>query len=546
MSIQIYEQKDFTGGLNLRSDQFQLADNESPEMMNVEVDPRGGVFSRGGMSRINSVNVSGTWNPEKLTPFYGGNNQLMLANANRVQRWTPNTNTFSNLEFSAGNPIVTDSNHGACFAAWGNTLYIATGTGSNAVSTYKWTTAATYATAVAGINGSSDWMAVSNDKFMRAEHLIVHSNKMFAANVITEGVLHRNRIHFSQESLPEKWEKDDHFDILGGGEGITGLVIVNGVLVIFKPYAIYALYGYDNTDYRLVEVSTSIGCASHHAMAQTETGVYFYSSQKGLHFFDGSQIVDLFEPLRPVYDLGYINSALPESISVSWVGRRVWLSLPYSTTGTAATGPTINLVFDPSLRSYTMFKTYDSKGVVGGTDFRSDNGTEYRLMCHPTVPCVLNVDRYGIPYDNIDVDGSSDGFETVYRTKWFDAGSYLQRKMFRRPDLVLRETDSVQNIYVSVYHDFQEASGAEARTFTIAQTATEQGLVWDTGLWAYEPVGQAPYGSNWSSDVLGGTIKTAKNLGLCKSVQLRFSGELKKPWGINSIGYKWQPRRVKG
>jgi hypothetical protein len=61
MSIQIFEQKDFTGGLNLRSDQFQLADNESPEMLNVEVDPRGGVFSRGGMARINTSNVAGTF-----------------------------------------------------------------------------------------------------------------------------------------------------------------------------------------------------------------------------------------------------------------------------------------------------------------------------------------------------------------------------------------------------------------------------------------------------------------------------------------------------
>jgi len=544
VSIQIYEQKDFTGGLNLRSDQFQLADNESPEMLNVEVDPRGGVFSRGGMARINPVDVAGTWSPEKLTPFYGVNSVLMLANGNRVQRWTPVSGTFSNLEFSAGNPIVTDSNHGACFAPWGNTLYMATGTGVSSVSTYKWDGSATFATAVAGIVNGGDWLATP--RFMRAEHIIVHSNKMFAANVITGGVHYRNRIHFSMESLPDKWDKDDFFDILGGGEGITGLVVVNGVLIIFKPYAIYALYGYDNTDYRLVEVSTSIGCFSHHAMAQTETGVYFYSSQKGLHFFDGSQIVDLFEPLRAAYDLGYINSAAPETISVSWVGRRVWLSLPYSTTGTGAIVPTVNIVFDPSMRSYTMFSTYDNKGVVGGTDFRDSNGNEFRLMCHPTVPCVLAVDRYSLPYDMIDVDGSADGFSTAYRTKWFDAGSYLQRKMFRRPDLVMRETDSAQNITVDVYHDFQEANGSQARTFTISQTATEQGLVWDTGLWAFEPVGESPYGSYWSNDVLGGSIKTAKNLGLCKSVQLRFSGELKKPWGINSIGYKWQPRRVKG
>ena len=34
--------ENFSGGLNLRSDQFNLAPNESPEMLNVDVDPRGG------------------------------------------------------------------------------------------------------------------------------------------------------------------------------------------------------------------------------------------------------------------------------------------------------------------------------------------------------------------------------------------------------------------------------------------------------------------------------------------------------------------------
>lgn len=67
--VRVRELKDFTGGLNFRADQFQLADNESPDMLNVEIDPRGGVFSRGGMRRINTTAVSGTWTPQSLFPF---------------------------------------------------------------------------------------------------------------------------------------------------------------------------------------------------------------------------------------------------------------------------------------------------------------------------------------------------------------------------------------------------------------------------------------------------------------------------------------------
>lgn len=540
MSIQIYEQKDFTGGLNLRSDQFQLADNESPEMLNVEVDPRGGVFSRGGMTRMNSVDVGGTWHPYRLYPFYGASNRLVLTNDTKVMQYSSAANTFVPIQ-SGGVDIVVDSDHGACFAPWGNDAYIATGTGPAATHTYRWD--GTTATALPGIVLNSDWDVAGT--FMRAEHLQVHANKMFASDVITQGVHHVNRIHWSKESLPDQWLKDDYFDINTGGVGISGMVVVNGALIIFKPYAIYALYGYDSTDFQLVEISTSIGCHDHNSMVQTPDGVYFYSANRGLYFFDGSNLVDIFEPMRPALDLGYINSSELDDITVSWVNGRVWLSLPYSQTGTGANVPTVNLVYDPSMRSYTMFQTADSKGVVSGIEFR-DNGARQGLMIHPTVPCVLNVDQYSVAWDEINVDGSNSGFDTVYRTKWFDAGSFMQRKMFRRPDLVMRETQANQQITVDVYHDYQEADGGEARTFVFSQSPLIESLVWDEGNWAEEPVGEDPYGAFWSVDILGGAIKTIKNLGLCKSVQLRFSGEQSKAWGINSIGYKWQSRRVKG
>ena len=50
--------ENFSGGLNLRSDQFNLAPNESPEMLNVDVDPRGGIKMRLGVVKRNSTVLS--------------------------------------------------------------------------------------------------------------------------------------------------------------------------------------------------------------------------------------------------------------------------------------------------------------------------------------------------------------------------------------------------------------------------------------------------------------------------------------------------------
>jgi len=553
MSIQIYEQKDFTGGLNLRSDQFQLADNESPEMLNVEIDPRGGVFSRGGMTRLNPDNLGGTWLPRKLQPFYGNSSKLMLTNNNKVYYMsTANNFAVLNYVYSGSSYNVTATGgHGPCLAAWGQQLYIAVGANGGQSGTdaqYKWSGSGN-AIALPRVGSTPNTWASRGGSggghVPAADHLVVHANKMWAAGTYEDGQYFPNRIRFSDESLPENWVEEDKIDILGGGTGITGMVVVNGALVVFKPFAVYVIFGYDYNDFQVTAISTTLGCHDHMQMAATDVGVYFYSHGDGLFYFDGSSITDIFQPMRPMFDAGYVNPAADDSVTVSWIGRRVWLSLPYSTTG-AATTSTVNLVFDPSISAYMMFATADNRGVVGGCDFRTDTGTDIRVACHPTVPAVLEVDNYSEDSDKILVSGASSGFNTVYRTKWFDAGSYMQRKMFRRPDLVMKESETQMTLTVEVYHDFQESDGSEARVFSVILPTAATGMFWDSDSWAVENIDGSTEGSVWSGGVISSTIKAAKNLGLAKTVQLRFSGQPSKPWGINSIGYKWAPRRVKG
>jgi hypothetical protein len=142
--LNITEVSDFTGGLNFRADQFQLSTFESPEMLNVEIDPRGGVFSRGGYQRLNTTAVSGTWSPQKLYPFKGATPTVMLANSTKVYKSTGGN--FTTLQYSSGNDVVSASPHGACMAQWADSMYIATGaTGSGG---YVWKTTDTYATAL--------------------------------------------------------------------------------------------------------------------------------------------------------------------------------------------------------------------------------------------------------------------------------------------------------------------------------------------------------------------------------------------------------------
>jgi len=542
-SINIFQQQDFTGGLNLRSDQFQLADNESPKMLNVEIDPRGGVFSRGGMERINSTPViaSGTWTPQKLTPFYGTTPHVMLTDLTKVYKSTGSN--FSKLQWNnAGTPtdVTANSPHGACMAAWGDFLYIATGSAATAGG-YRWRTSDVYATPLTASGTNPDaWQqtlgtpSVGAGKIPQAEHLTVHANKMFAANTTEGGIAYPNRIRWSHEFIPDNWRAEDYIDIAAGGEGIQGMAVANGQLVIFKPNATFLLYGYDDTNFQVIELSGSLGCQSHHAICTTDTGIYFYSLGRGLFFTDGNSITDAFANVRSIIDLGYVSASDPDGISVSWVGGRVWLSLPYSTTGTLPVQPTINLVFDPTLGAYTMFQTADGYGVIAGCNFRATDNVQYRLMIHPTLPRVLNVDQYDFASDNI--AGTEAGFTSYYRTKWFDGGSYMQKKMFRRPEIVMKEAEVPQAVNVKVYHDFNETEQNFRREFNLIQGGTSLGL-WGSSLWG---------SSFWSSGTASSIIKRGKNLGLAKTIQLQFTGQPSQAWGINSIGYKFNSRRVTG
>jgi len=134
------------------------------------------------------------------------------------------------------------------------------------------------------------------------------------------------------------------------------------------------------------------------------------------------------------------------------------------------------------------------------------------------------------------VSGTDVAFDSYYKTRWFDGGSYMQKKMFRRPDFVVKESDLAQSITVKVYHDFNEGEGNERKIFDISQSPAATALLWGSGLW----------GEDWASGAISSKVIAGRNLGLARSIQLEFVGPAEQKWGVNSIGYKYQSRRIKG
>jgi hypothetical protein len=529
-SLQVVRQDDFTGGLNLRADQFQLGPNESPKMLNVEIDPRGGVFSRGAMRRINDSSIAAHWFPKNMFPFYGEVYYAMMSTGNSGgvdgSVYYSTGSDFSNLSIPVG------YEHGASFAPWGKTLFI---TGGPTKVSHKWNGTTKTALTASGPVWQNSYATptITPEYFPQAAHSITHAGKIFVANTRENGLPRPNVLRWSHPNNPTNWAEQDFIEINDGGQEITGLASFGGHLLVFKNNAVYAIFGYDSDTFQVVEISRNVGAATPQAICTTERGVYFFSYPDGLMLYNGTNVVDIFEPIRPAIIDGNIKVAAINSVCVNYINRRVWVSVPYSETSTP-TYTTAVFVYDPSVSqrgAWLMFSTWDSRGVSGGCTFVQKNGDTLHLAAHSTSPNVLEVDQYTSGFDN--TAGSNQPFFSRYRTRWVDAGSYSQRKMWRRPDVVVKQASFNASLNFDIFSDYEEAS--VVKNYSVFIPSASAGMIWGVNRWLE---------SNWGANNVGSQIINARSIGLAKAIQVEFSGTPGVPWGINSFTLKYNPRKV--
>jgi hypothetical protein len=533
-NMRVFRQDDFTGGLNLRADQFQLAPNESPRMLNVEIDPRGGIFSRGAMRSINSTPVTANWSPKVLKQFSGTNNNYVMLGTGLVG--TTNGGVFHSQGSNFTDlSVPVSSRTGPSFAPWGGDLYISTGWATDSV-VWNGTTKTTLTASGPTWQNSYTTPDIVNKYIPSAKHSVTHAGKIFVANTKEDGVERPNIIRWSHPNNPTNWAADDFIEINDGGSEIRALTVFAGHLVVFKPNGVYAIFGYDSDTFQVVEVSRSVGCPAPQAVATTERGVYFFSYPDGLMLYNGERVIDLFEPIRPALVAGDINPLAVDEIHVNYVNRRVWVSVPYDV-DSIVEYPSVAFVYDPTVSqrgAWLMFSSFDGYGAAGGCTFVEGNGATRHVVAHPSQPYVLQVDLYNQPFDN--VDGENNQFNSRYRTRWVDGGSYSQKKMFRRPDIIAKQNVSDSVIGVRAFANFEEADLGGIRNYNISVPASGSGMIWDSALWGDVAWGAANTGSQ---------IVTGRSIGLANCIQLEFTGPTGQPWGINSFTLKYNPRRVK-
>lgn len=515
--VQTVTVANFTGGLTVRSDGMNLAPNEIPDCLNVDIEPRGGVTQRKGVEPLNPTALGGA--VEAIWAYEApGVQQVLVRTADDVVRYSTGGNFTSTGVSMTGQPPRA--------ATFKNNNYWQDG--SSAPRRWNGTTATSLTQTF------NENLAAPNQGDMPiARYIAAHSGRLWVAHTLESAVSHPNRVRWSHPNQPEDWRTDDYIDIDTGvdGDEIVAIVPQGEVLLVFKRHAVYVVAGYDDSTYQVYPLSRDVGAAGPSAVVGTEAGCFFYDVNGGVHVVRGNRIDHLFERLMNVILDGSVPDAYASGVALGYSKRKLYVSVPWE-------GSTVNartFVLDLDLSKQGSWTAYDVAAVRWC--LWTPLGQDAQLLFADAAPArglhVLNMSSPAT-FDNFGV--STAAIASHFETAWFDLRQPAMVKRWRRPAIVLSdETDAT--VHVEVYKDFDSYSSAGGFSLT-TRTVAGNFLVWDSGNW--DQAVWAGSGSHRDS-VLDGAA-----LGNAKAVRLRFTGpSTTAAWGLHSITFKFIPRKIR-
>ncbi len=522
--ILLEEQRDFTGGLNLAVDPFDLEPNESPLMVNVDLDRRGGFgLRRGCRTYIEDPLPTGTA-VGALIPFYNtsGTHQLLVGdNAGRLYTWN---GTAWVLQLTGGNAIY----H---WAQMNDLLYV---TNASNGTVDRWNGTVFASITAAGYN--DDLTAPAGGRFPQAGATVAtHANVMWVGNFIDsiDAARHVSRVRWSHPGTAEDWRTNDYIDIdpNDGCGQIRMLVPFQERLLVFKDRAVYAIHGYPPNGFSVQNLTREVGASSIHSVIATEEVVYFSDARTGANSYDGKQFQWIFEKIFPLIDDERVRVDLLPFASLCFHNRRLWLSTrwleePYENIQET-------LVFDPRLGGGKGAWTfYSNLGSIVQLSYRESDGSLHLLGQDGLY--VMENDVEGL-FEDQEPDGNSE-IRGEYQTRWFDAKNFALRKRWKRPEVVMRDNANLQ-LNVDVFTDYNPNVVKRSFSFTTEQDGTE--LVWDVDDWD-EAVWAGESGDR-------AIVKRGSPLGNARAISLKFRNinQTGTDWRVHAIINKYIPKRIR-
>ena len=561
--VQLLALRDFTGGLNYLTDPYQLRPSESPEALNVDMLPAGGVKRRQAVRTLNAVALSSV--PTNLFAYYS--QSQIVAQVGQTIAYGTASGSFTAVSQAAApfdvafTGVMRAAAMGRLTGSVGDNLYLTRGTNL----AVRWNGSA--ATALLDACGAynDNIGAAAGGKFPRASYVTQWNGFMVAASTLEGTTAFKSRVRWSHPGEPEDWRTNDYVDVNpGDGDEIVGIAPFGERLLIFKHHSVYVMAGYSPETFQVTQVSSNVGAVSQEAIASSPLGVAFFDEGRGVFLYDGSGVQWAWDRMQPKLADNSIPTAYRSRIVLGWHGARLLCSVPWETSTTNAR----TFVMDTRVGrgSWTAY----AYGVGSLMDFHANGVSHMDLATSPTTGYILNL-RAGTGLDNF---GSGDaGFKSYFRTSWIDAGATGVRKRWRRPRFILSNMNAGQ-FPITSWRDYvtcqagatstifvppclpQASEGSlstpllydsgisydnsneyDAGSVTVSVTTTP--LVWGTGKW-----GQALWGGQ-TNGTEPRKVMPGPALGRAISVQLQIQGPNDLDWTLDGIQIPYIVMRVR-
>lgn len=308
-----FELADFSGGLNIRDSWNAMAPNESPDMMNVTLDERGGLQKRLGSRRDDSTTILADQPPNNLF-YWPTTGQLIMQLGARVFKRTA-ADTYAEVERPAGaDAFTTDAR--ATFADFNGSLY-----------------ALHPADGVLKYTGSGTWSLVTSA--VKGVALAVWKNRLWAGGPSSAGA-NPTRVWFSNIGNGDAWTtasdfvdlrdvSDEPITALGLGQGLDqGAVPVSGLLAC-KRNSVHRIQ--DAVTGAYTTLSTEAGAAGPLALTSLR-GLICMVNDKGVWVTDGEGApVIVSDKIEPVFEPTALNLAAMSNWCMGTHHDRIFLSL---------------------------------------------------------------------------------------------------------------------------------------------------------------------------------------------------------------------------
>lgn len=525
--VQLLSVSDFSGGLNLRDDRFQLEDNETPDCNNVRLLPQGGIERRPAVGLFNSVALGAT--PRNIFTFKTATYEQVLAQLTSNCNYATTAGTFASCGITGA--LTAAARMRA--AQFKDRLYIVRN--NEQVSGYWSGTAwAALTDPAVGATWNEDLASPNSGECPKAKLIASWHNYLWVGNLVENATAYPDRIRWSHPNEPEDWRQLDYIDIDKGvsGNGLTALAAFGDELLVFKDRSIHRLRGYDPDTFDVYQLAGDTGAVCQEAVAVGPMGVAWFDRRLGVFLYDGDKIQWLWPKLAATLTDGRIlpsyllNSSAAHSVVVDWIDDRLFVSVPW--TGSSGT-PTKTFVYDPRLGRNGAWYAY-GYGVGPMVDWATDSG-QYSLACSTNSTYVLKLATTAAQ-DNFGA-GAVD-FQSSFMTSWFDVGLPGYKKRWRRPKFVV-DAETTMSLVVTVRKDY--GSRDYEKAFNLDITAVGVGGVWGSMSW----------GSGlWGSTLEGvQSIEKGSGLGRAFAVQVEVDGPGAVDWGLNAIQFPYIVTRVK-